>query len=153
LSNQKKSGRYVAYDYKQFLFIRYTFAILVDLMVLNLFDEYWDYVTLSSFTISLLAAIFLQGLLQVTLKIEHYVAEYFKRKEGLLFKVLRGASTWAILFISKLAMLESLELLFPKNIHFTGPIHGAIAFIVVIIAIIVAEQAFIKVNKSLADKE
>ena len=153
MSNQKKSARYVAYNYKQFLFIRYTFAILVDLMVLNLFDEYWDYVTLSSFTISLLAAIFLQGLLQVTLKIEHYVAEYFKRKEGLLFKVLRGASTWAILFISKLAMLESLELLFPKNIHFSGPIHGAIAFIVVIIAIIVAEQAVIKVNKSLADKE
>jgi len=120
-------------------------------MVLNLFDEYWDYVTLSSFTISLLAAIFLQGLLQITLKIEHYVADYFKRKEGLLFKVLRGIATWGILFISKLVMLEALELLFPKNIHFTGPIHGAVAFIAVIIAIIVAEQAFIKVNKSLAD--
>jgi len=153
MSNQKNSNIYVKYNYKQFIFIRYTFAILVDLMVLNLFDEYWDYVTLSSFTISLLAAIFLQGLLQVTIKIEHYVAESFKRKEGLLFKVLRGITTWAILFISKLVMLEALEILFPKNINFTGPVHGAVAFIVVIIAIIVAEQAVIKVNKSLATQE
>ena len=44
----------------QRLFMRYFTAILIDLTVLNLFDEYWDAVTISSFTVSLLAAIVLQ---------------------------------------------------------------------------------------------
>lgn len=150
--NLKKQA-YIQYNRRQHLFVKYTFAILVDLTVLNLFDEYCDYVTLSSFSVSLLAAIVLQLLLQITLKIEHKVAEYFKQKEGLRSKIMRGLSTWGILFISKLVMLKTIEVLFPLNIHFSGPIHGAVAFIGVIIVMILAEQLIIKINKSLRDKE
>jgi len=141
-----------AFNKKQHLFVKYTFAILVDLTVLNLFDEYWDYVTLSSFSTSFVAAILLQLLLQITLKVEHLVAEYFKKREGLSAKVFRGISTWGILFISKLIMLKAIELLFSQSIHFSGPIHGAVSFIVVIVAMIVAEQVIVKINQSLRDK-
>jgi len=51
------------YNARQQLFIRYFTAILIDLTVLNLFDEYWEYVEIDSFTISLLAALLLQVLL------------------------------------------------------------------------------------------
>ncbi len=47
----------------QQLFLRYFTAILVDLTVLNLFEEYWAPVVIESFTISLLAALLLQALL------------------------------------------------------------------------------------------
>lgn len=151
--DQVKKAPYKEHNKRQHLFIKYTFAILVDLTILNLFDEFCEYVTLSSFSISLIAAILLQLLLQITLKIEHKVAEYFKQKEGLSAKLLRGVSTWGILFISKLVMLKAIEVLFPVNIHFTGPIHGAVAFIAVIVAIIVAEQAVMTINHALRDKE
>ena len=34
----------------QRMFVRYLMAILIDLTVLNLFDEYWEHVTVDSFT-------------------------------------------------------------------------------------------------------
>ena len=54
---------------RQVLFVRYLTAIMIDLTVLNLFEEHWDAVIIDSFTISLLAAVLLQVLLKVTLKI------------------------------------------------------------------------------------
>ena len=59
---------------KQRLFIDYTLFILVDLTVLNLFDEFGVYLHIESFTISLLVAALLQVLLRLTLHIEHRVA-------------------------------------------------------------------------------
>ena len=84
-----------SFSRRQQLFFRYTLAVLIDLTVLNLFNEYWDYVFIEFFTISLFAAILLQFLLQVTIAIEHRVANYFKKKAGLRPRVMRGLSTWA----------------------------------------------------------
>ncbi len=134
----------------QQLFIYYTLAVLVDLTVLNLFDEYWTYVTIDSFSISLLTAVLLQTLLKITLVIEHRIADFFKSKTGLKAKVMRGLSTWAVLFISKLVILEAIVLVFGEEVSFTGPIHGLVSFIVVIIAILLAEYLISKVYKSLA---
>lgn len=56
---------------RQRLIVRYLFGILIDLVVLNLFDEFSDSVRFASFSWSLLAAILLQALLKGTLAIEH----------------------------------------------------------------------------------
>ena len=45
---------------RQRYFVRYLTAILIDLLVLNLFAEYWQHVAVSSFTVSLLVAALLQ---------------------------------------------------------------------------------------------
>ena len=66
----------------QKLFVRYLVAVLIDLTVLNLFDEFWDLVTIGPFSISVLAAILLQVLLKATLVLEHKVAAYFGSKTG-----------------------------------------------------------------------
>ena len=139
-----------AFSRRQQLFLRYTFAVLVDLTVLNLFNEYWDYVFIEFFSISLLAAVLLQFLLQVTIAIEHRVAGYFKKKSGLRARVLRGLSTWAILFGSKIVILEAINFSFGDSVLFSGPIHGLVAFIIVVIAIIIAEQTILWVYRSLA---
>lgn len=139
-----------SFSKRQRLFIRYTFAVLVDLTVLNLFNEYWDFVYFEYFTISLLTAVLLQFLLQVTIVIEHRVADYFKAKTGLRAKVLRGLSTWAILFASKLVILEAINFAFGDSVVFSGPIHGLVAFIIVVIAIIIVEQAITRIYNSLA---
>src|SRR3546814_7324932 len=67
---------------RQRLFIRYFTGVLIDLVVLNLFDEYSDHIFISSFTLSLLAAVLLQGLLKLTIAVEHHVAEFFTSRPG-----------------------------------------------------------------------
>ncbi len=135
---------------RQHLFFKYTLAVLIDLTVLNLFNEYWDYVFIEFFTISLLAALLLQFLLQVTIKIEHRVANYFKQRPGLRARILRGLSTWGILFSSKLVILEAINFSFGSSVVFSGPIHGLVAFIIVVVVIIIAEQTFSWIYRSLA---
>ncbi len=67
----------------QRLFVGYTLAVLVDLVVLNLYNEFWGYVTISSFSVSLAAAMLLQLFLKLSIKAEHKAANYFKSKSGL----------------------------------------------------------------------
>ena len=138
-----------SYTNKQHLFLRYTFAVLVDLTILNLFNEYWDYVYIEYFSISLLAALLLQVLLQITIKIEHYVASFFEDKPGLGPKMARILSAWSILFASKLVILEAISFFFGDSVVFGGPFHGIAAFIIVVIVIIAAEQLIIRIYRSL----
>jgi hypothetical protein len=134
----------------QFLFIKLILAVLVDLVVLGLFNEYWEYVVLDSFSIALIAALLLQILLKLTLILEHKVAAYFNKKTGTLPKVMRFLSAWVILFFSKLIMLEAINQAFGDHVLFLGPFHGVIAFIVVVVAILVAEGVISRIYKSLS---
>jgi hypothetical protein len=135
---------------RQQLFLRNIFAVLINLTVLNLFNEYWDYVFIEFFSISLLAAVLLQVLMKVTILIEHRVASLFKDKTGLRAKIQRGLSTWGILFASKVIILEAINFFFGDSVVFSGPIHGLVVFIVVVTGIIVAEQIFLRIYRSLA---
>lgn len=139
-----------AFSRRQQFFLRYTFLVLIDLTVLNLFNQYWDLVFIEYFSISLLTALLLQVLLQITIAIEHRVANFFKEKSGIKAKILRGLSTWAIIFGSKLVILEAINISFGSSVLFSGPIHGLVAFILVVIVIIVTEQIFLWIYRSLA---
>ena len=134
---------------RQRLFIRYFTAILIDLVVLNLFDEYWDKVIIGSFTISLFAAIVLQLLLQLTLVLEHRLAAYFQSKAGKAFVVLRWFVTWLVLFLSKFVILWTLDIAFGDEVLFLGVYHGIVAFILVIFAMLLAEKAVMKLYYAL----
>ena len=135
----------------QRLFVRYTIAVLVDLTILNLFDEYWDLVSIESFTISLAAAFLLQLLLRLTIALEHRVADYFKNKPGVASKIFRGLSIWGILVASKFVMLEAIDFAFGDRVVFSGALHGIVAFVVVIIAFILAEATVRKIYLMLDD--
>jgi len=134
---------------KQKLFLRYFTAILIDLVVLNLFAEYWQHVVVQSFTISLFTAVLLQVLLKLTLVIEHRVANYFNAKEGTTARVMRFVSAWAILFLSKFVILEAVNFAFGDDIVFSGPVHGVIAFIVVVVVMLAAEEAMVRFYRRL----
>ncbi|MCW8929848.1 MAG: hypothetical protein OQL19_06385 [Gammaproteobacteria bacterium] len=134
----------------QKFFAQYILALLVNLVSLNLFNEYWDYVLIDSFSISLLTAIVLASLLKLTIIVEHKMATYFKSKSGLAFKVIRWLSTWAVIFVAKLIILKVISLSFGEHVVFSGPVHGLVSFIVVVTAILVLEQLIIKKYHSLA---
>lgn len=133
----------------QHLFMRYFTAVLVDLVVLNLFDEYWHLIQIESFTISLFTAVVLQVLLQATLVVEHRIADYFKAQSGTAAKVKRIFASWFVLFASKFVILEAINLAFGDAVVFGGPAHGVVAFIAVVVVMVVAEQAVIRVYRAL----
>ena len=124
---------------RQRLFMRYFTAILIDLVVLNLFVEYSGKVFVDTFTTSLLAAIVLQVLLKVTIACEHKVLDWFKGRVGAWMTFLKYFSAWLILFGSKFVILEALAAAFGKNLQFLGALHGVIVLIVVIVVMLVAE--------------
>ena len=133
---------------RQRAFSRYLTATLVDLVVLNLFIEYWpDKVSASSFTVTLLAAVILQVLLKLTIVLEHKVAAYFNAKPGGFAKFMRFFTAWLILFGSKFVILEALVLAFGDRLKFGGPFHGIVALIVVVVAMLVAEVILVKLYR------
>ena len=137
----------------QRLFMRYFTAILIDLVVLNLFVEYSKNVTIDSFTISLLAAILLQVLLKLTIAVEHRVAVYFKaKKPGRLNTFLRFFFAWVVLFGSKFVILEALSLVFGDYVRFEGRFNGIVTLIVVLVVMLVAEEAMVRLYRKLGDK-
>ena len=134
---------------KQVLFLRYFTAILIDLVVLNLFAQYWDKVEVETFTISLWVAVLLQILLKITLKLEHRAADYFRSRPGKLAKFLRILSAWLILFLSKFVILGAINLAFGNDVNFGGPLHGIVAFIVVVLVMLAAEEAIVRFYRRL----
>ena len=133
----------------QRLFVRYFTAILIDLVVLNLFVEYSGKVAIDSFTTSLLAAVVLQVLLKLTLAVEHRVAAYFKARPGALMTFLRFFFAWLILFASKFVILEAISLAFGDKVRFDGIWHGIVTLIVVIIVMLLAEEAIVRLYRRL----
>ena len=47
-------------------------------------------------------------------------------------------------------ILEAINFAFGESVKFSGPIHGLVAFIIVVIAIIFAERAITRIYNSLA---
>ena len=135
---------------RQRLFARYFTAILIDLVVLNLFVEYSKRVNIDSFTTSLLAAVLLQILLAVTIAIEHRVMEYFKARPGRLMTFLRWFFAWLVLFGSKFVILEALSFSFGDKVRFEGPWHGIVALILVLVVMLVAEELVARLYRRLA---
>jgi len=124
---------------RQRTFIRYFTAILTDLVVLGLFNQYWDRVEISSFTVALAAAVLLQVLLKFTVFLEHKVGDYINKHSKKFTKFKRIFAAWAILFVSKLVILEAINIAFGDDMNFIGRWHGLVPFIVVVIVIFIAE--------------
>jgi hypothetical protein len=137
------------FNNSQRLFVRYLVAILIDLTVLNLFDEFWELVTVAPFSVSVLAAILLQVLLKATLVLEHKVAGYFNAKSGGFARFMRFFTAWLILFGSKFVMLGAIDFAFGDDVLFMGPLHGVIAFIVVVMVMLAAEEVALRIYRRL----
>lgn len=131
-------------------YLGYMISILLDLTVINFADEHWDWVSIPSFTVAFMVTILLQGGLSLCIRAEHKVAAYFKEKQGVGPKVLRGVCTYIILVGGKFVIMGILNLIFGERIEFGGPFHGAISFVVLVALILVADGISKKIYYKLA---
>ena len=135
---------------RQRLFLRYFTGVLIDLVVLNLFDEFSDKVAVATFSISLLAAVLLQLLLKATIALEHKVAVFFKSRPGGFNTFLRFFGAWLVLFGSKFVILEALTFAFGDAVHFDGVFHGIVTLIIVVVTMLLVEELIVRVYRKLA---
>lgn len=133
----------------QRLYLSYLVATLLYLTIINILDEYWDWVSIDSFSISMLVSILLVVGLAFFMKMESKTAAYFKAQTGTRPKVLRGITSYIILVGGKFALMGVIAVLFGDLVNFTGPWSGAVSFIVVVTAVLIADGVANKVFTSL----
>ena len=101
---------------RQRQYVSWTSDVLVYIVVLNLFVEFVDAIVIDSFWISILTAILLKGLLDIIVRLEHRVGDYFDKKGGSFFKIIGIATKFLILFTSKLIILEVVDIVFGEHV-------------------------------------
>ena len=120
--------------------------MLVDVTILALFVEHWDRFVIDSYTIALLTAILLQAMLKATLALEHHVAAFFRSRSGTGTTTLRVLTMWALLFASKVVILESVNVVFGDEVEFGG----LLPFIVLVVVMLAAEAVIERPYDALA---
>ncbi len=136
---------------RQRLYLGYTIVILLYLTIINFCDEYWEWVSIDSFSVSMLVSILLVVGLAFFIKMEGKAADHFKSKPGVKTKVLRGISSYIILVGGKFVLMGVIAVLFGDLVKFTGPFGGAVAFIGLVTAVLVADGIAKKIYSSLGD--
>ena len=127
-------------SFRQRLIVRFLLALLIDLIILNLFVEYLDSMVIDSFSISLLTALVLQIMLRITMAIEEKAGKFIETKKGTGkgAKALRLFVAWAILFGSKFIILWVVDLKFGDRVEF----ESIIPFILMLFSMIIIEALF-----------
>jgi hypothetical protein len=94
--------------------------VFVYVVVLNLFVEYLPQVLSETFTLSLLTAVLLKGVLEVVVAAKNRVKARFRRASTPIGKVLAAVLLWLVLFGSKFLVLEAVNLVFGARVSLGG---------------------------------
>jgi hypothetical protein len=120
--------------------------------ILNIYAEFTHSVYVESFSITIFIAIFLQLFIVLTRHAEHKISNFFGDKKSLLTKIKYFLSLWALLFFSKVFMLQGANLIFGEKINFYGMFDGLLAFIILILSFLLGEYLLTKIYHSLESK-
>jgi hypothetical protein len=94
--------------------------LFVYVVVLNLFVEYLPVVISETFTLSLLTAVLLKGVLEVVVIAKKRVVTRFRQADTPIGKVVAAVLVWAVLFGSKFLVLETVALVFGPRVSLGG---------------------------------
>jgi len=94
--------------------------VFVYVVVLNLFVEYLPVVISETFTLSLLTAVLLKGVLEVVVAAKKRVVTRFRQAATPTGKVVAAFLVWAVVFGSKFLVLEAVALVFGSRVSLGG---------------------------------
>ncbi|MGD9986258.1 hypothetical protein [Pseudonocardia sp.] len=94
--------------------------VFVYVVVLNLFVEYLPAVVSETFTLSLLTAVLLKGVLEVVVLAKNRVKTRFREAASPIGKVGAALLLWLVLFGSKFVVLEAVDLAFGSRVSLGG---------------------------------
>ena len=120
---------------RQLLFIGVITNVLVNIVVLNVFVQYFEKVVIDRFTISVFTAVLLTVLLWLITHIEERVHHFFfDEHEGTASRILGFAAIWIILFGSKFLILEIVDWVFGDHVE----LGKLVEVILLVVAMLVA---------------
>ncbi len=108
--------------------------VFVYVVVLNLFVEYFPQVVSETFTLSLLTAILLKGVLEVVVAVKNRVKARFRAASTQFGKVVVAFMLWLVLFGSKFVVLELVHLVFRDSVRLGGFFSVTLLIIVLMLA-------------------
>ena len=91
--------------------------VLIYIVVLNLYVEFFDAKVIESFTISILTAVLLKGLLDLITAGKKRVLGWSRQRDGVKYLMLGLFGAWLILFFSKFLILESVNFVFGDRVE------------------------------------
>lgn len=94
--------------------------VFVYVVVLNLFIQYLPGVVTETFTLSLLTAVLLKGVLELVVAVKDRAKGRLRRATGPGGKLAAGALLWAVLVASKFVVLEAVDLVFGDLVSLGG---------------------------------
>jgi hypothetical protein len=94
--------------------------VLVYVVVLNLFVEYVPQVISETFTLSLITAFLLKGILEVVVAAKNRAKARFMAASTPRGKVIAAVLLWLVLFGSKFLVLEAVALVFGSRVSLGG---------------------------------
>lgn len=113
--------------------------VFVYVVVLNLFVEYLPQVLSETFTLSLLTAVLLKGVLEVVVAAKNRVKKRFREASTPLGKVAAGLLLWLVLFGSKFLVLEAVDLVFGDRVSL-----GAFFSVTLLILVLMVSRALVR---------
>jgi hypothetical protein len=94
--------------------------VFVYVVVLNLFVEYLPQVLSETFTLSLLTAVLLKGVLEVVVVAKNRVKARFRQATTPIGRVVAAFLLWLVVFGSKLLVLEVVNVAFGDRVSLGG---------------------------------
>lgn len=94
--------------------------VFVYVVVLNLFVEYFPKVLTETFTLSLLTAVLLKGVLEIVVAVKNRVKKRFRQASTPVSKAVAAVMLWAVLVGSKFLVLEVAALIFGDRVRLGG---------------------------------
>lgn len=131
---------------RQQVFMDWALDILIYSTILNIFVEHSSAITIDSYTISLFTAVVLKALLNIIIRFEHRVNEWFLNRQTKVSKIIGTVVGLAILFFSKFLILEVINFIFGEHVT----IKGFVPLAAMIITMIVTRKVIEKIYNSLA---
>lgn len=119
---------------RQLYYVDFLMDVLVYTAILNLFDEFVDSVTIDSFTVSLLTAVVMKGLIDAIEFLMDSVKGRFGDKEGTAARAVTITLMWVILFLSKFAILWVVDIIFEDDVDLGGFFQVLVMVLVMMLA-------------------
>jgi hypothetical protein len=133
-SDQQAGAHFTA---GQRYFVDFMMDVLIYTVVLNLFVEFVDSIAIDSFAVSLLTAVVMKGLIDLINALLQRTKDHFGQKDGTTAKVVFAVTAWAIMFFSKIVILEVVQIIFEDDVD----LGGFLNVLVLVLAMMVARGA------------
>lgn len=108
--------------------------VFVYVVVLNLFVEYLPSVLSETFTLSLLTAVLLKGVLELVVLAKNKVKTRFREAASPIGKVGAALLLWLVMFGSKFVVLEAVDLAFGSRVSLGGFFSVSALIVVLMVA-------------------